>query len=521
MGISRIGLKILKKAAAELAENTAGSSLSKSAEKKMCNFILDFKKYGLSQGERKAIEQKGGKKAANVFKDLIENLSESELKTVVKAAGKKVYKEKYLTAMREKISDTCRKETLMKDSPKKPFSKINKVVNDSHEVKEIKNTGIPIPQPKKDIFKWDFEPKTMDTVKDSKKTSCIMFAEKKAGIDEEQPFLMLLYRSRGYKNLPEQIITESKITGQYEIFDIMPNGKRFKAGLAEIGKKGEKHVERHFVSTDGKTTDLVYRDDNKGNTFLYSVIKNKNGKVMSETRRKFKKISKNHFVSSYNGQSYDIKWSADKVTVTKLDGAGKKTKETVEFAIMEKDPVCFSAGHTTSSLIHLGLIPEQTIDSELVDMLKKVPGDEWFTLKKTCTNIFKNCQYKYNACYSYEDRLIDISDELKGDFGIFSHEAGHSKFACFGLEKDKKLLHIYNKERKKYQAMFPENMQKSINYFLEEYDGWLCGLDETAAETNMLNNTIQSCAYIQSRTILLEKYFPETIAYIRNKFAAM
>lgn len=516
MGIEKLSLKLVKEAANITGKTRGKSILSKNTEEKICNFILDFKKYGLSQGERKAIEQKSGKKA-DVFEYCIENLSEGDIKTVVKAVGKKAYEEKYLTAMKEKITDTCRKETLMKDSPKKPFSKINEVVNDSHEVKEIKNTKISIPHPKDSIYKSDFELKIMDTVEDSKKTSCKMFIEKKAGIDEEQPFLMLLGSCRGNKELPAQIITESKIPGQYEIFDIMPNGKRFKTGLAEIGKKGEKHVERHLVSTDGKTTDLVYRDDNKGNTFLYSVIKDKSGKVMSETRRKFKKISKNHFMSSYNGQSYDIKWSNDKVVVTKLDNAGKKTKETVEFAIMEKSPKVF-AGHSTSSLIRLGLIPEQTIDSELVDMLKRVPGDEWFTLKKTGPNIFKTCQHKYNA--SYENRLIEMSDEHKSNFGIFSHEAGHSKFEWLGLEKDKKLLRIYNKERKKYQAMFPENMQKSIDYFLED-DGCLRGLSETAAETNLVNNTIQSFDGIQSRTIFLEKYFPETLAYIKNKFATM
>lgn len=519
MGIEKLGLKLIKEAA-NITKTRGKSILSKNTEEKMCNYILDFKKYGLSQGERKALEQKSGKKAADVFEYFIENLSEGDIKTVIKAVGKKSYQERYLTTMREKITDTCRKETLMKDSPKKPFSKINEVVNDNHGLKEIKNTEISIPHQKNsglDICKPDFEPKTMDTVKDSKKTSCKMFTEKKGSIDEEQPFLMLLGSCRGNKELPAQIITESKIPGQYEIFDIMPNGKRFKTGLAEIGKKGEKHVERHLVSTDGKTTDLVYRDDNKGNTFLYSVIKDKNGKVMSETRRKFKKISRNHFMSSYNGQSYDIKWSNDKVVVTKLDNAGKKTKETVEFAIMEKSPKIF-AGHSTSSLIHLGLIPEQTIDSELVDMLKRVPGDEWFTLKKTCPNIFKTCQYKYNA--SYENRLIEISDEHKSNFGIFSHEAGHSKFEWLNLEKDKKLLSIYNKERKKYQAMFPENMQKSIDYFLED-GGCLRGLSETAAETNLVNNTIQSFDGTQSRTIFLEKYFPETLAYIKNKFATI
>jgi len=185
---------------------------------------------------------------------------------------------------------------------------------------------------------------------------------------------------------------------------------------------------------------------------------------------------------------------------------------------MEKSPKVFSGGHSTSSLIRLGLIPEQTIDSELVDMLKKVPGDEWFTIKKTCPNIFKTCRERYQA--EYENRLIEMSDEQKSNFGVFSHEAGHSKFEWLGLEKDKKLLSIYNKERKKYQAMFPENMQKSIDYFLEDTE---CtnGLYETAAETNLLNNTIQSWDVTQSRTILLEKYFPETLAYIKNKFAAM
>lgn len=326
---------------------------------------------------------------------------------------------------------------------------------------------------------------------------------------------------------------ESYIEGQYDIYQIRPDGSRIRIGNAQITPNGAKHVRRCLKSLDGSKTYTAFREDKIGNSHLHSVISDKTGKRISEVTRTFKIVSKNHFVSTVNGKSYDIVFTNNKVVVTKLDSMGKKTAEKIEYAIADI-PVdtannitegvenCSSFNKAIKLLSNgfkkYGIEP-RTIDRSCVDMLKRLPGDEWFAMSRSCEFVMPESTDPMNAFYG--GNSIFMSKELNNNLGVFAHELGHAKYHVLGLEKDKELMKIYNAEKKAYTANFPESRIDSIDYFLENQRLNKRGLNEACAETNLITDTIQTFDAIQDRTIFFEQYFPNTIAYVRQKFSTL
>lgn len=327
------------------------------------------------------------------------------------------------------------------------------------------------------------------------------------------------------------IYLESAIKGQYDIFHMKPDGSKIRIGHALVTPNGTKHIKRTLTSSDGTKTYFAYREDKKGNSYFHSMITDKTGQKISDVKRTFKVVSKNHFVSTKDGQAYDIVFTDKNVVVTKLDAAGKKTKEKVEFQI--KDIPLDDADKIISELKLLdgnkiykiaeifkryGVEPK-TIDSKCVELLKRLPGDEWFAMNKSCEFVMPQSVEPMQAFYA--GNSIFLSKEFKNNLGVFSHELGHAKFYTLNLGKDKELMKIYNAEKRAYTSQFPESRINSIDYFLQDNNLNKCGLNETAAETNLLTTTVQSWDQIQDRTIFLEQYFPKTIAYLREKYTQL
>ena len=266
---------------------------------------------------------------------------------------------------------------------------------------------------------------------------------------------------------------------------------------------------------------------------MHSVITDKTGKQISEVKRTFKVISKNHFISTVNDKSYDIAFRDKKVIVTKLDSMGKKTSEKVEYAITDTSvdvadnifkeieaipDTREAAKQITGTFKKYGIEPK-VIDKSCVEMLKRLPGDEWFAMNKSCDFVMPQSNTPSNAFCGVNS--IFMSKELNNNLGVFAHELGHAKFFALDLGKDKELMKIYNAEKKAYTARFPESRIDSIDYFLSGNNPDKRGLNETCAETNLMTDTIQSWEPLQDRTIFLEQFFPNTIAYIRDKFSTL
>lgn len=328
------------------------------------------------------------------------------------------------------------------------------------------------------------------------------------------------------------LYSESAIEGQYDIFHTKADGSRIRVGHAQITPNGAKHVRRTLTSLDGSKTYTAYREDKLGNSFFHSVISDNTGKQISEVKRTFKVLSKNHFVSTVNEQSYDIVFTDKKVVVTKLDSLGKKTPKKIEYTISDiavdtADEILGKlsvmadddAYHQAVSIFKKYGIAPKTIDRSCVDMLKRLPGDEWFAMDKSCDFVMLQNFDPDNACYA--GNSIFMSKELRDNLGVFAHELGHAKFHILDLKNDKELMKIYNSEKRRYTSNFPESRISSIDYFLEGNKANKNGLNEACAETNLMTDTIQTWDVIQDRTIFLEQYFPKTVAYIRGRYSAL
>lgn len=334
------------------------------------------------------------------------------------------------------------------------------------------------------------------------------------------------------KNI-QTVYTESAINGQYDIFQTRPDGSTIRIGHAQVTPNGAKHIRRTLTSIDGSKTYTAFREDKLGNSYMHSVITDKTGNQISEVKRTFKVISKNHFISTVNDKSYDIAFRDKKVIVTKLDSMGKKTSEKVEYAIADTSvdvadnifkeieiipDTREAAKQITGTFKKYGIEPK-VIDKSCVEMLKRLPGDEWFAMNKSCDFVMPQSTTPSNACCGVNS--IFMSKELNNNLGVFAHELGHAKFFALDLGKDKELMKIYNAEKKAYTARFPKSRIDSIDYFLSGNNPDKRGLNETCAETNLMTDTIQSWEPLQDRTIFLEQFFPNTIAYIRDKFSTL
>lgn len=322
---------------------------------------------------------------------------------------------------------------------------------------------------------------------------------------------------------------ESKIKGEFELEEISLKDK-YKLALAEFDKKNGKHIEKHFTSLDGTTTDYVYASDKKGNYYFYQKITDKDKKVLFENEKKFKVLGDNHFLSTTNGVEYDIKFDSEKIAIKNLN-----SNEKIEYKIKNYSDKDYQRISTNVSLdlqdkkirpqllkrtlfigdllLERGLIEKHTIDKKLVKNLKQLSGDEWF-------NIHKANVYAINSSKNISQSLGKIIEIEKNDVNLaaIEHELGHEKGNYLRLFDDEELKRIYQEEKLQLTTNLPKLVVNQPAYFLR--DG-LRGLAETMAEANLVINTTQEFKDLGSRTFFFQQYFPRTIAYIGNKFKEM
>ena len=347
-----------------------------------------------------------------------------------------------------------------------------------------------------------------------------------AGIDVDVPYYreIIVNKLNGEPVLNE-LLVESDIEGEYEIYQTYPDGNRYKVGLAEYDKNGGKHIEKTLTALDGSKTNYVYSDDKDGNRFLHYNITDKDGNITFKTEKKFKVLSENHYQTSKNNEHYDIEIKDDKIITTKLDSNKEKTDEVVEYQIVDFSDEDYKKiyenfnGTDESSLTNsLKLYGDKIVDKRLLSAVKELSGDEWFALSKNTSYIIGNYSKPLNACAG--DNVILISEDVRQNsfLATIEHEIGHEKFAYLKLDQDTELQRIYNEERTNFINSFPKENIQSISYFLDDNVNNWRGLNETCAETNQLINIPQSFDGIKDRTIILQQFFPKTIAYIANKY---
>jgi hypothetical protein len=164
------------------------------------------------------------------------------------------------------------------------------------------------------------------------------------------------------------------------------------------------------------------------------------------------------------------------------------------------------------------------VDERLLPLLKQISGEEWFKLQDAGVeslgfirgDLIENMSFNAAAV---GNAYVVAGENLLSMLSVIEHEFGHVKFTELNLAKDNTLKQIYNAERANFIANFDEKFVLLVDYFINDANdsSGFRGLNETVAEANLLANMHSQWPLIQPRTIILQQYFPKTIAYIMNK----
>ncbi len=382
--------------------------------------------------------------------------------------------------------------------------------------------------------------------------------ETKFGFDKDgYPYMesaVKIRRDKQNRLIRKETYEKSDVPGMFNVKYEFPNGKTRQLSKATVDKKtGHTLIEKDMRSTDMTRTQYRYEDDPMGNRIVDYKITSPDGKVLMKQSQSFEVLDENTFRSSRNDKSYLIQYDKKENTITvvdeqKMDGfqipisgyvVPKNPKD-------RKDPAKVSAS-----------------EQKIVNMLKKIPGDELLNLANTTVQIEdikdrlesyqmptfyevgdKPAQYRTDKdgntvvdnVYSFS--ILNVSD----DPFVFLHELGHATdmtgkpaelivnnkgeaIDCKLLDtlhEDETFKKTYAEERKNFLKEFPTNERDHIAYFIEEeaVEGQPeRGREETIAETNALMNTYQSVDILGIRTQYLQQHFPRTIAYLSEKLA--
>lgn len=282
------------------------------------------------------------------------------------------------------------------------------------------------------------------------------------------------------------VITPSKIAGEFNITKIMPNEKiEVLASVKDSETKGF-DIQMNFVSPN--ETKTIYQKIGKPDSYEVSyIIKDKEGKEKLNFTRSFKQIDADTTETSTNGKTYTNNFG-----ILGVESINKNNPDDKNFMI---------------------------INYRFEDLLRKLPAEIFFCMRKNNTRILEdNYENENNACI--KGHLLRLSTELRNDPFVFAHEIGHIKSDEYGdLSEDKELQEIFEKEKQEaFENIGYEQQNILSNFILNPM-----GLDEAAAETFAIltglgHDGIQTRKSL--RKALFMQYFPNTIAYIANKYYA-
>lgn len=355
-----------------------------------------------------------------------------------------------------------------------------------------------------------FETKAEDYRNNLKSTKVEYYIEQGRGIrsDGIKSETIEHYTKEG-KLLRKDVMEESQIEGVHNLRYEFPNGKSRDVVKATVDPKtGIKTIKKDMRSSDGTKTEFLYEDDPNGNRLVDYKITDTNGNVLMKNSQTFEVIDKNHFVSSKNGHVYDIKADEKSLTVKDLKHSGKEV--TIEFKKKIKG--------------------EENEKNEIINLLKKVPGEELFEVVDCVKKIKGKTQDKVlDSHFNQLTKNIQMADNLF----VFLHELGHAKDSEFrgfkDLLTDKNhafqdnpyIQQSYLKERQDFNKKFPHEQREHVGYFTQakgHYGGAWGGLQEIIAETNAITNSYTNgeVKLLSGRSQYLQQHFPKTIAAIQN-----
>ena len=305
------------------------------------------------------------------------------------------------------------------------------------------------------------------------------------------------------KLIYSELMEKSPVEGVFNVKRTYADGREEDLVKAEKLPNGNDLVKKNLTSFDGTRTEYYYEDDVNGNRIMDYKIIAPDGTVKMNKSVTFEVIDDNHFVSSRNDKKYDIRFSDKQITVTNLS-----TKEKVDIDV---------ENFTKST------------QDKIVPLLKRIPGDELFSMKKLDLGGLSNDNGVDNAAYRGAKKGVEndngeilISDKYIDD-GVALHEWGHGKdHIAFKeiseeINKDPKLREIYEKERELFRKNFSDAQLSHIAYFGADmhYLG-SNAIQEGIAETNAILSVLPKNEVSSVRAHYWMQYFPNTIAYLSN-----
>ena len=322
-----------------------------------------------------------------------------------------------------------------------------------------------------------------------------------------------VFKNKDGKIIKKQSTSPSEVNGVLNIKQIDANGKET---IISSGKKDSKTgvvtVRKEMESADGTKTSYLYEDDPEGNRISDYKITDKNGKVLLNNSKTFEIIDENHFITSKNKEKYEITIDDHNVNVVDMNNPDKKATISIDRKIRGNK-------------------------REILKSLKQMPGEELFKVAQSTKMLFGLEEEELEMSYFQpENKSIHSGSNLF----IILHELGHAvdmkKMMTREEEmnsedendtqenrikqmisRNKEVQQVYDKERKAFNAAFPDTQRDYIEYFIDKkhhYGGELGGLVETIAESNALLNTPKTFEKGEFRTHYLQQYFPRTIALL-------
>ena len=292
--------------------------------------------------------------------------------------------------------------------------------------------------------------------------------------------------SKPSKRNPGVIVTLKEIydnTGN--VAEVQEIGKLTYHGSKKQGLK----VQRRYTSPSGVDSTHTIVQGPKGTYSKFEA----NGVGIT---RKFKKFANNETVTRVNGETYTSKFSENKIEITRKTQDGR-----IETAVLDSD----------------------LLDFDLLDLYKQLPGDYLFKLKEYGIKVKLGYEAN-NAAFSPVAKTILISEERKNNPFTFAHEFGHAMdFVAFNnLSANKELREVFEKELYKFNSERTTTERNIIGYFINKTIDANSELQELIAEVNAITSGLlhDSDVHLQ-RAKILQENFPETTAYIINKFKTM
>ena len=289
-----------------------------------------------------------------------------------------------------------------------------------------------------------------------------------------------------------EVMEQSGVNGVYNVSKTYPDGRVEDIVKAQKLENGNTLVEKNLTSPEGVKTKYRYEDDVTGNRIMSYKITDTDGKVLMNQSSTFEVLDENHFITSRNQKSYDIKFNPDSIQVKNIQSGETRTINIEEFTVGTQDSI--------------------------IPLLKKIPGDELFQMKEINLKSLAAQENFDNAAYSPDNETIRIGEKYL-DAGVLLHEFGHAKDEIAFKEISAKIVNepslrdTYEQEKTAAREFHSEAELDHLAYFGADYH--YLGSDklkEGIAESNMILDLLPEHEVNAIRSHYWMQDFPRVIA---------